>query len=72
MPKITVHGGPSDAAVPQEAVQDIDTGLLDEPTGKPAVNDQKAVWVAYAVSQGWSQDAAEKATKQQLIDTFKE
>jgi hypothetical protein len=81
MPKITVYGGasfwegvpgPGTASTPQEDVQEPDTGLLDEPTGKPAVNDPKAAWVDYAVSQGWLRDDAEAVTKQQLITQFKD
>jgi hypothetical protein len=77
MPKITVHGGPTNRFEPGEGPET--DGPQDEPqeaaeqpqTVKPSVGDPKAVWIDYAVAQGWLRDDAEVVTKQQLIAQFK-
>lgn len=41
-----------------------------EGSGRPAVADNKATWVDWAVSQGLDRDEAEAATKADLIDRY--
>lgn len=79
MPKITVHGGPTNRFEPDEDPQPVTTPVADAPqeaapepeVAKPAVNDPKAVWVAYAVSQGWSREDAAATTKADLVEKLK-
>ncbi len=40
--------------------------------GRPAVNAPKADWVEYAVTQGWSREDAEAATKADLVEKLRE
>lgn len=47
-----------------------DDGVPGLPTEKPPVNAPKADWVAWAVANEMAVEAAEKATKQDLIDLF--
>jgi hypothetical protein len=46
--------------------------ILDEPEPPtpPKKSDSKAVWVAHAVACGADEDAAKKATKQNIIDLY--
>ncbi|MGW5467690.1 hypothetical protein [Streptomyces chartreusis] len=77
MPKITAHGGPTNRFEPAPEPTG-DTGIQEavEPphapqVPKPAVNDTKAAWVAYAVSQGWPREDAEGTTKADLVESLK-
>lgn len=69
MPKITVHGGASYA--PADSGEGDQGFLEDAPVAKPAVNEPKAAWVAYAVSLGWTTATAEAATKADLVTALK-
>lgn len=80
MPKITVHGGSEPPVTDEEkaaneALEPAGGILEDVPASqsvKPAVNDPKAVWVDYAVSQGHDREAVESKTKAEIVDLFKE
>lgn len=67
MPKITVHGGASDV---RDAEEPVLTAV--SPMVRPAQNASKEEWIKYAVYSGWTPSVASEATKQQLIDAFKE
>lgn len=45
-------------------------GESSEPTERPNKSETKDVWVDYAVSQGWSKEDAENATKDELYNEF--
>lgn len=71
-----------DLPLPEPIQERLDKGALrrvhndgspyhdDEPTGPPAAGASKALWIGWAVSQGADPEAAEKATKQDLIDQY--
>jgi len=87
MPRSTVHGGVTNAALEQshrtgqppepeavpaaeldvEVPPPADNGKEPGPA-RPAVNDPKDAWIAYAVSWGWTEEDAHAATKADLID----
>jgi hypothetical protein len=77
MPKITVYGGASfwdDQDTPgatEGSPEEPSEGVTEPEPTKPTVNDSKADWVEYAVSQGIIRDDAEAFTKQQLINQLK-
>jgi hypothetical protein len=86
MPKATKAGPanqwevtPAQEPVQEPAVDEVvpqaEEGEKDaqEPVqSRPAVNAPKADWVEYAVSQGWSREDAEAATKDALIAQLRE
>lgn len=69
MPKITVHGGVSDKSQPVDAPE---TDEQQPQVSRPALNDAKDAWVAYAVARGWSREDAEASTKAQLVTQLKD
>jgi len=83
MPKSTLHGGVTNEAVEQSRR----TGVVPEPDpepehGKsdpetdqpvrPAAGEPKSAWVDYAVSQGVVREEAERLTKADLLDRYKD
>jgi translation elongation factor P/translation initiation factor 5A len=60
----------ADTGAPVELVDEEPDEQLD--LQRPAVRDSKDTWIEYAVAQGMDRDEAEKATKEQLVDRFKD
>lgn len=47
-----------------------DDGVPAPPSEKPATSARKADWVAYAMTQGMSEDDADAATKTDLVEKY--
>ncbi|MEU1554318.1 hypothetical protein ABZ517_16565 [Streptomyces scabiei] len=78
MPKITAHGGPTNRFEPTEEAEPVTEAphapqepAPDPQVTKPAVNEPKALWVAYAESQGWTREDAETTKKADLVEKLK-
>lgn len=55
-----------------ETEREADDQAAQSREGRPAINDNKAAWVDWAVNQGLDRELAESATKAELIEDYGE